>query len=138
MGMSDWAKAAGFAILIAAVPASAAAASDDPAPLGTVINEAIHRDGPMLTPAEQGVIRAKCGYAPGEWDGSDFSINNGVFLCSNGKKVDDPEMRALLKVVQPRISARVSAAMTSPEVQAAIRATADEAARKALANLRNH
>ena len=107
--------------------------ADDP--LGTVINRAIHEGGPFFTPAEQAVINRKCGYAPGQWDGRDFSISNGVFECPNGRKVDDPEMRALLQVAQPRITARINQVMSRPEVQAAIRATASRAAQEALANL---
>ena len=103
--------------------------------LNTVINRAIHEGGPFFTPAEQAVINRKCGYAPGQWDGNDFSINNGVFLCPNGRTVDDAEMRALLKVAQPRITARINAVMARPEIRAAIRETANKAVREALANL---
>ena len=124
------------ATMFAAAPAAAAHPDEEPGdPLGTVINRAIHEGGPFFTPSEQAVINRKCGHAPGEWNGRNFSVNNGIFECPNGKKVDDPEMRALLRVAQPRISARISAAMARPEVQAAIRQTANEAARRALANL---
>jgi hypothetical protein len=99
------------------------------------ICSAIHEGGPFFTPQEQAVISRKCGYAPGEWSGHDFSINNGVFTCPNGRKVDDAEMRALLQVAQPRITARINAVMARPEVQAAIRETANGAMREALANL---
>ena len=124
------------AAMFAAAPIAYAHPVDEPGdPLGTVINRAIHAGGPFFTPAERAVIEHKCGYAPGQWDGRDFSMSNGVFECPNGKKVDDPEMRALMQVAQPRISARISAAMAQPEVQAAIRETASRAAREALANL---
>jgi len=121
--------------IVAAVPAYAHPVDGPHDALGTVINRAIHAGGPFFTPAERAVIERKCGYAPGQWDGRDFSMSKGVFECPNGKKVDDAEMRALMQVAQPRISARISAAMARPEVQAAIRATASRAAREALANL---
>ena len=121
--------------IVAAVPAYAHPVDGPGDPLGTVINRAIHAGGPFFTPAERAVIERKCGYAPGQWDGRDFSMSNGVFDCQNGRKVDDAEMRALMQAAQPRISARISAAMARPEVQAAIRATASRAAREALANL---
>ncbi len=123
--------------IIATAPAYAHPhpASEPGDPLGTVINRAIHAGGPFFTPAERAVIERKCGFAPGTWDGRDFSMSNGVFDCQNGRKVDDPKMRALMQVAQPRISARISAAMAQPEVREAIRQTASRAAREALANL---
>ena len=125
------------AVAMLAVVPSAYAHPDGAAhdPLNTVINRAIHEGGPFFTPAEQAVINRKCGYAPGQWDGNNFSINNGIFVCPNGRKVDDAEMRALLKVAQPRITARIHAVMARPEIQAAIRETANQAVREALANL---
>jgi hypothetical protein len=124
------------AIFAAAAPSAYAHPADTPEdPLGTVIDGAIHAGGPFFTPAEQAVINRKCGYPPGQWDGHHFSVDNGVFECPNGKKVDDPEVRALLRVAQPRITARITAAMARPEVQAAIAETASKAVREALANL---
>ena len=128
--------AAGLATIV--VPADARAADEPGEALGSVINQAIHDGGPLFTPAERALIERKCGYAPGEWDGRSFSVDDGVFHCRNGKMVDDPEMRAMLAVAQPRIGARISAAMARPEVQAAIRRVADEAVQKALANLGTH
>lgn len=104
--------------------------------LGTTINRAIREGGPFFTPAERAVIERKCGYSPGQWDGYDVNIQNGVFRCTNGRKVDDAEMRAILDVARPRISARVSNAMARPEIQAAIHDEAIRATRQALANLR--
>ena len=127
---------AAAAIFAAAAPSAYAHPVGGPGdPLGTVITRAIYAGGPFFTPAERAVIERKCGYAPGQWDGRDFSMSNGVFECPNGKKVDDAEMRALMQVAQPRISARISAAMARPEVRAAINRTASRAAREALANL---
>jgi hypothetical protein len=128
--------ALGLAVAALGTPGAAAVRDGAGDPLGTIITRAIHDGGPFFTPAEQAVINRKCGYAPGEWDGYDVSIENGVFRCKNGRTVDDAEMRALLDVARPRISARVSAAMDRPEVKAAIREVARESVRKALANLR--
>ncbi len=139
----SWVSVVAATVVVTAVPSAYAHPRPHPHPglaghdqLGTVINIAIHEGGPMFTPAEQAVINRKCGYAPGEWDDRNFNINNGVFHCRNGKVVDDAEMRALLEVAQPRISARINAAMARPEVREAIRRTAEEATRRALANLR--
>jgi hypothetical protein len=118
-------------LLIPAEPAVAA----EPEPLGTIISEAIHKGGSFFTPSERALISAKCGYKPGDWDGLSMSVNNGVFTCGNGRKVDDPQMRAMLKAAQPRISARINKAMASPRVQDAIRQHASDAARKAIENL---
>jgi len=117
-------------------PAAAAPIHERDSALGAIINRAIHEGGPFFTPAERALIDRKCGYAPGEWDGYDVSIGDGVFRCTNGKTVDDAEMRALIKVAQPRIAARVTAAMAQSEVRAAIHREAMAAARNALANLR--
>ena len=106
--------------------------------LGATIDSAIRAGGPFFTPAEQRVINSKCGYAPGEWDGYDIDISNGVFHCKNGKTVDDAEMRALVEAAKPRIHARVSAAMARPDVQSAIHAVAETAAREAIAKLHRH
>ena len=136
----SWVSVVAALAVTTAVPSAYAHPHPHPAlepgdPLGTVINHAIHAEGSFFTPAERAVIDRKCGHAPGQWNGLNFSINNGVFQCPNGKTVDDAEMRALLQVAQPRITARINAAMARPEVQEAIRRTANEAVLRALANL---
>jgi hypothetical protein len=103
--------------------------------LNRTINRAIHAEGPFFTPAEQAVIRRKCGYAPGEWDGSQANMSNGVFICTNGRRVADAEMRELMDTAGERIGRRVSAAMNGPEVQAAIARVADEATQRAMSRL---
>lgn len=122
-------------LIAGAAPAVAAAGPEERDSLGTVINDAINEDGPLFTASERALIESKCGYRPGEWDGRSISLNNGALNCDNGRKVDDAETRAMLKVVQPRISARISKVMAKPEVQAAIRQVATESARRALQNL---
>ena len=103
--------------------------------LSQVIHRAMRAEGPLFTPAEQAVINAKCGYAPGEWDGFSANISNGVLHCTNGRRVDDAEMRALLEVANPRIRSWVRAVMASPEVRSAINGVAIEARARALREL---
>jgi hypothetical protein len=100
--------------------------------LEQAINRAIRAGGPFFTAGERTVIERKCGYGPGQWDGYDVNVSNGVFHCTNGRKVDDAEMRALLKVAEPRIAERVGAIMADAEVQGAIAALTQEATAQAL------
>ena len=101
--------------------------------LGRTIDRAIKADGPFFTAQERSVIERKCGYAPGEWDGYEANISDGVFRCRNGKRVDDPEMRAVMETAGKRIGARVEAVMESAEVKSAIAEVSEEATREALA-----
>ena len=100
------------------------------------IDHAIHAGGPFLLPAERALVERKCGYPAGSWDGSNFNMNNGVLICSNGRRVDDPEVRSMMENASPRISRRVRAAMDRPEVRAAIAEVSREATEAALARLR--
>ena len=110
-----------------------AAARDAGDALGERIEGAIKAEGPFFTDAERATIERKCGYPAGGFDGFEANINNGRFVCKNGRTVDDAEMRALLAAAEPRIERRVQAVMESAEVQGAIRAVALEAEREALA-----
>lgn len=101
--------------------------------LGQRIEAAIKAEGPFFTAEERATIERKCGYPAGSFDGFEANINNGRFVCRNGRTVDDAEMRALLAVAEPRIERRVEAVMESADVQGAIRAVAQEAEREALA-----
>jgi hypothetical protein len=125
--------------LVGVLAAGAAAAGPErgsaEARLEAVIKRAIHAEGPLLLASERALIERKCGYAPGQWDGNNFNMSNGVLHCSNGRKVDDPEVRAMMDVAGPRIGRRVSAAMARPEVKAAISAVAREASAEAMAEL---
>lgn len=110
-------------------PGPAEAAGDR---LGATIESRLEAEGPWITEEDQAVIDRKCGYAPGESDRHGISISNGVLLCSNGRKVDDAETRALLAIVQPRIERRVKRVMESAEVEAAIAVASSQAAAEAL------
>jgi hypothetical protein len=104
--------------------------------LNDVINNAIHADGPFFNAQERALVERKCGYAPGSWNGLSFNMSDGVLHCTNGRRVDDAEVRAMMEVAGPRISARVDAALARPEVAAAIEATAERAAARALREVR--
>jgi hypothetical protein len=129
-----------FALLVAGFLAgSAALAADTPAErdLDRVIEHAIHDGGPFFTPSERAVIERACGYRPGEWDGFSMNDMDGVMTCTNGRRVDSPEVRAVLRTATPRITARITAAMNRPEVRAAISRVSDEAVAKAMRELAN-
>ena len=78
------------------------------------------------------MIERRCGYAPGEWDGFEANLSNGTLICSDGRKVDDPEVRAVLRAAERRIEARVEAVMARADVAAAIARVAEVAAAEAL------
>lgn len=90
---------------------------------------------PFLTAEEKALIHRKCGYPSGSRESDNLTISNGVLHCSNGRKVDDPEVRAMMAVAGPRIEKRVQAIMARPEIKRAIGMVADEAAAKALRDL---
>ena len=98
--------------------------------LTTMINQQIRAEGSFFTPKEQQIIIAKCGYAPGEWNTFDANMTDGVFVCTNGRRIDDPEMKAVMAAASPRIKRRVNEVMARPEVRDAIHrvAVAAEAA----------
>jgi hypothetical protein len=126
-----------FAATVAALAlAGPAPASGPPQPqedeLSTLIDRNLRAGGSWFTPAERAVIERKCGYAPGAWDGFEASLSEGSFTCRDGRKVDDAEMRAVLKAAAPRIEARVEAVMARADVTAAIARVAEVAAAEAL------
>lgn len=118
-------------ILTSNVPAAAQDSGAD-ARLQSAIDRAIHADGPFFLASERAMIERKCGYAADEWDGENVSFNDGVLICSNGRRVADPEVRAMMRLAGERISRRVNDAMNSPEIRSAIAAVSDEAVRRAL------
>jgi hypothetical protein len=104
--------------------------------LGRTIEQAMQAEGPWLLPAEQALIERKCGHKAGTGRSDSITMSNGVLLCANGRRVDDPEVRAMVAVAGPRISRRVSAVMDSPAVRNAISAVSDGAVQRALESLR--
>lgn len=123
-----------LAVTLAApsAPAAADPATDAGDHLGTLINDRLRADGPFFTPPERAVIERACGYAPGSWDGFEININNGTLICTNGRRVEGPEIRAVLTAAEPRIEARVERLMASAEINEAIARVAEEAAAEAL------
>lgn len=125
------AMGAALAFAAAAAPAAAEPA-DGKDELSALIDRNLRSGGSWFTPAERALIERKCGYAPGEWDGFQVNMTDGTFICRNGRKVDDPEIRAVLRAAAPRIEARVEAVMARADVSAAIARVAASAAATAL------
>lgn len=103
--------------------------------LSALIEAGLHEGGSFFTSAEQAVIERACGYAPGEWDGIELNMMGGVMRCTNGRRVDDPRVRAIVRAAAPRISRRVEAVMARPQVAAAVNAIARAAEAVALREL---
>jgi hypothetical protein len=116
---------------LALAPAAATAAPEEDS-LGRIINRELRAGGPFFTAPERALVERSCGYAPGQWDGFEANISNGVFTCRDGRRVDDPEMRAMLRAAGPRIGRRVRAVMARPAVAAAISRVARAATERAL------
>lgn len=117
-----------------AVPGAPAAA--DPRggeeALDTAIERQLRADGPFFTAEERAVIERACDYAPGEWDNFGVNMQGGALICANGRRVDSPEVRRVIRQASPRIEARVRRVMESAEVTAAIGRIAEEATAEAL------
>ena len=117
------------------IPAAATATPESEA-LSRTINRELRAGGSWFTAEERALVERKCGYAPGQWDGFEVNISNNVLTCSNGRRVDDPEVRAMLRAASPRISARVREVMARPAVHAAIDRVARVATERALRRVR--
>lgn len=100
--------------------------------LGRMIEGRLRADGPFFTPEERVVIERACGYAPGEWDGFEVNTHGNTLTCTNGRRADSPEVRAVMDVAGPRISARVGRIMDSAEVREAIDRIVEEATADAM------
>jgi hypothetical protein len=136
-------SAVGAVIAGALAVAAAPQAAETPAPdaeasaeasgeaLGRTIESRLRADGPFFTAEERVVIERACGYAPGEWDGFEVSIDDGELRCTNGRRAEGPEVRAVLAAAEPRITARVGRVMASAEVAGAIARVAEVAAAEA-------
>ena len=130
------AAAAALAVALALASSPAAATEGEAeARLEQLIHEGLREGGPFFEADERAMIERKCGYAPGSWDGFDANISNGVFHCSNGRRLDDGETRAMIARAAPRIERRVDGVMRRPEIRAAISRIAEQAAAEALREL---
>lgn len=147
LGLSAITLAAAGALAVAAVPQATETAPSEAASsiearaeaqgeaLGRLIETRLRAGGPFFTPGERAVIERACGYREGEWDGYDVNISDDVLTCTNGRRAEGPEVRAVLAAAEPRIEARVEALMASPEVRQAIARIAEEATAEALRNV---
>lgn len=116
----------------AAEPGAEAAIEARGEALGALIERRLADRGSFFTPGERAVIERACGYAPGEWDGRQATIHDGALTCTNGRRAEGPEVRAVLRAVEPRIEAFVEGVMASPEVAQAMARLTEEATTEAL------
>ncbi|MEA3040918.1 MAG: hypothetical protein QOC65_407 [Sphingomonadales bacterium] len=116
----------------AAAEARAEAAGDR---LGEAIQAALREGGPFFTAEERAVIERACGYPAGSWDGFQANMSDGVFHCTNGRRADSREVRAVMRGAGSRIGRRVSETMARPEIRQAIETVAREAQAAALASI---
>jgi hypothetical protein len=137
MNAVRFAAAALAATMSFAGPALAQSGDEAGHRLGRGIEQAMEAEGPWLLPAEQALIERKCGYTRGSRQSDSITMTEGVLLCANGRRVDDPEVRAMVAAASPRISRRVKAVMDSPAVRDAIAAVSDGAVQRALESLRD-
>lgn len=124
--------AASLATLVLAAAGAPAAPAAGELDLSALVDRHLHAGGSWFTPAERAVIERKCGYRPGEWDGLEANLSRGTFVCRNGRVIDDPEMRSVLRAAEPRIRVRVGAVMARADVNAAISRVAEAAAAEAM------
>jgi hypothetical protein len=149
------ARAAAFAAGVAAIGLAAAsaggvasaapAAQETRAEQGTEVAErrlnrlvdaGIREGGPFFTDEERAVIERACGYEAGSYDGFSANMTDGTFICSNGRRVDTPEIRALMATAGPRISERVRRTLGSLEFRDAISEIARTASEQAVRAVR--
>lgn len=107
-----------------------------PEGLSRIVHRELRAGGPFFTASERALVERKCGYAPGQWDGFEANISNGILTCSNGRRVDDAEVRAMLRVAGPRIGRRVREVMARPAVAEAVDHVARVATERALRRVR--
>ena len=127
-----------ISVLIAAglVVSTLPAAAEEPhGDLGALITQALREGGSFFTAEEQAAINRACGYAPGTWDGFELNMHDGVLHCTNGRDVDDPQVRRVMREATPRIGRRVGEVMARPDVREAIDRVAAEATDRAMREL---
>ena len=149
------ARAGVFAVGVAALAAAAAsgggAASAAPAGreahrdgradeagrrIERIVDAGIRGGGPFFTAEERAVIERACGYDAGSFDGFSANMRNRTFVCSNGRTVDTPEIRAVMAAAGPRIEERVRRTIGSAEFREAVDAVARDATAEAMRAVR--
>lgn len=121
-----------------AMVAQPAAAGHDDHGLGELVQQRLRAGGSFFTAEEQAVIRQACGYADGEWDGFEINIDDDQLVCENGRRVDSPAVRQVMRDASPRIAARVSAVMASGDVRERIDRITREATARAMRAVAAH
>jgi hypothetical protein len=104
--------------------------------LNRLVEAGIREGGPFFTDEERAVIEQACGYEAGSYDGFSANMTDGTFVCANGRRVDTPEIRALMATAGPRISERVRRTLGSPEFRDAISEIARTASEQAVRAVR--
>lgn len=145
--VASGAIAIGIAAAALGGAASASApAAHDPAPtrdmrvaeerLERLVDRGIRDGGPFFTAEERAIIERACGYDAGSFDGFTANLRDGVFICSNGRRVDTPEVRAVMAAAGPRITERLDRTLGSAEFREAVSAIAARASEQAMRAVR--
>lgn len=120
------------ALILSLGLAFAATASVSPA--HDAIGDAVapHEPKSWFTPAQKAYISAKCGVDV-DARHSNFDIHGSVMTCPDGRRVDDPQVKAIGDDVSRRATEFAASVMKQADVQRAIAMTAHTNVRKALA-----
>jgi hypothetical protein len=116
----------------------AAAVNDGDEGLGNLISQRLRAGGSFFTAEEQAVIRRACGYGEGEWDGFEINFDDDELVCENGRRVDSPEVRRVMRQAGPRIASRVGEVMGSDEVRGRINRITEQATARAMEEVARH
>ena len=134
--MPDFAKAsatlAGLMLWLAATGSAAAAPPDA---TDRMVRSTVESRGSIFTDSERATIAARCGYGA-EWNGRNVVMNDGVLICSDGRRVDDPEVRAITTRVSERVTLRVREALDSAGVARTMSRRTREEVRERMRHLR--
>lgn len=123
--------------LTTTTPPAAAERGDDHG-LGALVQQRLRAGSSFFTAEEQTVIRSACGYGEGDWDGYEIRFDDDVLICENGRRVDSPDVRRVMRDAGPRIASRVGAVMGSPEVRERINRITSEATARAMREVASH
>lgn len=126
---------------IATIAALAAAPGGPRERAGEKLSAAIHREmaaqGPIVTAEDRALIARKCGQSLDETKDSNIQINDDALHCANGKRVAvDGEIRAMIERISARAERHVEHAMKSAAVARAQADLAQEAAARAMEEVR--
>ena len=127
-----------FAACLTMLAQPVAAGHDGDEGLGALISQRLRAGGSFFTADEQAVIRSACGYGDGEWDGFEISFDDDVLICENGRRVDSPEVRRVMRQAAPRIASRVGEVMGSEEVRGRIGRITERATARAMQEVARH